>query len=118
MQVAITIIDRLDEQAFAGVSWDDWGFCFAATKEARAGIESESPFDFFTFLAVAFVTVLGENRADFFFEESELCWVIGGEDRGGSEKEKAASDEDGELDRPGNHIGNDFLVGRIWKKAG
>ena len=67
---------------------------------------------------MAFVTVLGENRADFFFEESELCWVIGGEDRGGSDKEKSASDEAGELDRPGNHIGNDFLVGRIWKKAG
>jgi len=118
LQVAVAIIDRLDEQAFAGVTWDDGGFCLAATKEARAGIESESPFDLFTFIAVALVTVLDENRADFLFKKSELGRVIGGQDDGGRDKEKSARDEDGELDRPGNHIGNDFLVGRIWKKAG
>jgi hypothetical protein len=65
---------------------------------------------------VTLVTVFDEDWADLLFEESELRWVIGGEDRGGSEKEKAASDENGELDRPRNHRGTDFLVGRIWKK--
>ena len=116
MQVAILIIDRLDEETFAGVTWDDGGCGLAATEEACAGIEAETSLDLFTFLAVTFVTVFDEDWADLFFEESELRRVIGGEDRGGSEKEKAASGEDRELDRPRNHRGTDFLVGRIWKK--
>ena len=44
----------------------------APFEDPVAGIEEEAAFEFFSLFAVALVTILDENRADFLFEKLEF----------------------------------------------
>src|SRR6266568_145853 len=63
---------RLDEQAPVGIAGHDAGASLAPLEQAFAGVEEQSSFDLLRLLAVAFVAIVGEDRANPALEEIKL----------------------------------------------
>jgi hypothetical protein len=71
LEILVLVADGLDEERLVGLAGDDGGAGVAAGEGGFAGVEEEAAFYFFV-LTVALVTVLGEDGADFGFEEFEV----------------------------------------------
>jgi hypothetical protein len=72
LQIRVGVTDCFDERTLVGVAGNDHGSAVAAGEEAVAGVEGQAAFDLLGFLAVTLVAMVGEDGADFVFEEVEL----------------------------------------------
>ena len=72
MEVGIDVTNRLDHPALFWIPRHDDRAGLAAFEQPIPTIEQEAAFDFLGLGAVAFVAVVGQNRADFVLEELGL----------------------------------------------
>ena len=72
LQIGIGVADGFDEHTFFRIAGNDHRAVLAAFEQAFVGIEQQAAFDLLGLLAVAFVAVVGEEWADFVFEELDL----------------------------------------------
>ena len=89
-EVGVVVVDGLDEEAVVGLAGDDGGAAFATGQDADAGVKAEAGFEFIGLFAVAAVTLVGEDGADFGFEEYE---VFRGDRRGRGRLRRPAGGE-------------------------
>ena len=72
LEIFVLIADRLEEEAFPGVSGNDGRTGVPAFQHSFLGIEEQAALHFLAGFAVTLVTVLGEERADLAFEKLGL----------------------------------------------
>ena len=69
LQIFIRVTNRFDKKTRLRISGNNGGASIAAFKNAIFGIKQQSAFYFLTVGAVAFVTIVDKQRADFTFEK-------------------------------------------------
>ena len=72
MKIGIGVANGFEQQTFLRITRNNGGAGIAALFPAAFPVEFESAFDLAIGRAVAFVTVIGEDRADFVFKKIEL----------------------------------------------
>jgi hypothetical protein len=93
LQILVLVADGLDEERFIGLAGHKGGPGVAAGEGGLAGVEEEPAADPIRLLAVAGVTLVGEDGADAGFEELQVGGGQGGGDgrvvgrhRGGAQR--------------------------------
>src|SRR3989442_11177601 len=73
LQVVVRVADRFDQSALVHVArHDGWFARFSSFKHPLPAVEQEVPFYFLRRGTVTLVTMLHEDRADFFLEEIKI----------------------------------------------
>src|SRR2546430_12838749 len=72
LKIGISVANGCEQQTFLRITRNNGGAGIAALFPAAFPVEFESAFDFAIGRAVAFVTVVGEDRADSVFKKIEL----------------------------------------------